>query len=228
MKSVLGSLLMLLVLASVGFAQDESGSTAPPATDPPAETTEETVETTEEEAETDLNKTLEDAAETAQKTAKEAGEYVSEQSEKVRQQLDESEEAKEVSAGILNPIYSLAEYMSFASFHWVAFALMVSGVVSFALQLVLGKLVVLARGGFSLVEIFGDAQAFLISLVGLFLTTQAAAENSTFTESAGAVLTATAVGLVVGIIFYYWGQSIEIQAVKGRRVEQREEKARRK
>lgn len=227
MKSVLGSLLMLLVLASVGFAQDESGSTAPAPADPPAETTEEAVETTEEEAETDLNKTLEDAAETAQKTAKEAGEYVSEQSEKVRQQLDESEEAKEVSAGILKPIYSMAEYMSFASFHWVAFALMVSGVVSFALQLVLGKLVVLARGGFSLVEIFGDTQAFLISLVGLFLTTQAAAENSTFTESAGAVLTATAVGLVVGIIFYYWGQSIEIQAVKGRRVEQRKEKARR-
>jgi len=228
MKTVLGSLALFLVLVTCGFAQEESGSTAPAATDPPAEAADSAVETTEEDAETDLNKTLEEAADTAKKTAADAGEYVSEQSEKVRQQLDESEDAKEVSAGILKPIYSLAEYMSFASFHWVAFALMVSGVVSFALQLVLGKLVVLARGGFSLVEILGDAQAFLISLVGLFLTTQAAAENSTFTESAGAVLTATAVGLIVGIIFYYWGQSIEIQAVKGRRVEQAAERATKK
>ncbi len=149
----------------------------------------------------------------------EMGDIVREQSEKFRRQLDESSEARKYKAGILQPIYTLAEYMSFSSFHWVAFALMVSGVVSFVLQLVLGKLVVLARGGFSLLEILADAQCLLISLVGLVLTTQAAADNSEFTTSPAAVLTSTGVGALAGILFYVWGQSAELEALRGRRAQ---------
>ena len=71
--------------------------------------------------------------------------------------VDKNEQAQELSAGILNPIYRLAEAFSFPAFHWIAFAVMVAGVVSFALQLTLGKLVVLARLGFSLAAILSDA-----------------------------------------------------------------------
>jgi len=52
----------------------------------------------------------------------------------------------------------------------------------------------------------------LISLVGLVLTTQAATENSTFTESSFAVLSSAAAGLVVGVIMFFWGTKQEAQA----------------
>jgi len=132
-------------------------------------------------------------------------------------QVNQSEQAQKVSAGILKPIYSLAEAFSFPAFHWLAFGVMVAGVVSFALQLTLGKLVVLSRLGFSFSEILSDALGLVVSLVGLVLTTQAAAENSTFTSSAFAVLSATGVGALVGFVFYVWGQRQELQAVEGRR-----------
>ena len=131
--------------------------------------------------------------------------------------LDESEQAREVSAGILKPIYRLAEAFSFPAFHWIAFAVMVAGVASFALQLTLGKLLVLAKAGFSPAEILSDALGLAVSLVGLVLTTQAAAENSSFTGSAAAVLSATAVGAITGFVFYLWGQRQELQAVEGRK-----------
>ncbi|QDT64103.1 hypothetical protein [Calycomorphotria hydatis] len=139
--------------------------------------------------------------------------------DEVTKQLDESQQAKDISAGILNPIYALAEQLAFPAFHWIAFALMVTGVVSYALQLVLGKLVVLSRMGFSITEILSDALGLVISLLGLVLTTQAAAENSTFTTSAAAVLSAAALGVILGFIFYLWGQSQELAAVRGRREE---------
>ena len=60
--------------------------------------------------------------------------------------INQSGTVQEVSAGILQPIYQAAEYMSFPSFHWVAFALMITGVVSFALQLVLTKFFLLFKG----------------------------------------------------------------------------------
>ena len=49
--------------------------------------------------------------------------------------VDKNVQAQEVSAGILKPIYQMAESFSFPAFHWIAFALMVAGVISFALQL---------------------------------------------------------------------------------------------
>lgn len=133
--------------------------------------------------------------------------------------VDSSEQAKEVSAGILKPIYMLAEAIAFPSLYWVAFAIMATGVVSFALQLVMGKLVVLSHLGFSLKEILSDALGLAISLVGIVFTTQAAVENSTFTNSPAAVLSASAIGLVAGFVCYLWGQSQEIEAAKGRTVQ---------
>ena len=131
--------------------------------------------------------------------------------------IDKDEQAQKVTAGILKPIYQLAESFSFPAFHWLAFALMAAGVVSFALQLTLGKLAVLAKFGFSLSEILSDALGLIVSLLGLVLTTQAAAENSTFTSSAAAVLSSAGVGIVFGFVFYIWGQRQELQAVEGRR-----------
>ena len=131
--------------------------------------------------------------------------------------VEQSEQAREVSAGILTPIYQLAEMFAFPAFHWIAFAVMVAGVLSFGLQLTLGKLVVLARSGFSPAEILSDVLGLVVSLVGLVLTTQAATENSSFTKSSVAVLSATAVGAIAGFIFYLWGQRQELQAVEGRK-----------
>ncbi|HUQ72693.1 MAG TPA: hypothetical protein VM165_24410 [Planctomycetaceae bacterium] len=131
-------------------------------------------------------------------------------------EVDKSPKAKEITAGILQPIYKLAEQLAFPMFHWIAFAVMATGVVSYALQLVLAKLVVLSRMGFSPAEILSDALGLLISLIGLVLTTQAAAENSTFTQSPASVLSATVVGVVAGFIFYRWGQAQEVQATLAR------------
>ena len=117
--------------------------------------------------------------------------------------VDKNEDAQEVSTGILRPIYALAERISFPAFHWVAFAVMVAGTVSYALQLVLAKLVVLFKFSISIPEIISDAFGLVISLLGLVLTTQAATENSTFTQSPAAVLSATAVGVLIGFIGGY-------------------------
>ena len=146
-------------------------------------------------------------------------EAAKEQVEKIAEKVNQSEQAQEVSAGILKQIYVLAEKMESPMFHWVAFALMVTGVVSFVLQLVLGKLFVLARMSISLSEILSDVMGLAISLVGLVLTTQAAAQNSTFTASPAAVLSSSAAGAVLGFIFFRWGTKQEISAAEGRKGE---------
>ena len=159
-----------------------------------------------QEPESDLQEKAQQTVQSARETAAAAVDAV-----------EESKQAQEVSAGILRPIYQLAEAFSFPAFHWIAFAVMVTGMVSFALQLTLGKLVVLTRAGFSPAEILSDALGLAVSVVGLVLTTQAAAENSGFTRSAAAVLSAAAVGAIAGFVFYLWGQKQELQAVEGRK-----------
>ncbi|MCA9046990.1 MAG: hypothetical protein KDA69_21855, partial [Planctomycetaceae bacterium] len=52
----------------------------------------------------------------------------------------------------------------------------------------------------------------VISVVGLVLTTQAAAQNSTFTNSPALVLSGAAIGAVVGFVMYRWGQDLELRA----------------
>lgn len=130
--------------------------------------------------------------------------------------VDENAEAAEIKAGLLKPIYKLAESFAFPAFHWLAFGLMVLGVVSYALQLTLGKLIVLGHAGFSPKEILSDLVGLAVSVIGLVLTTQAATENSSFTTSPAAVLSSAGVGLLLGILFYLWGQSQEIEAARGR------------
>jgi ABC-type multidrug transport system fused ATPase/permease subunit len=134
--------------------------------------------------------------------------------EEIGQTLNENEAVQEVSAGVLQPIYQLAEYISFPAFYWIAFALMAAGVVSFALQLVLGKFFLLFKMSIDFKEILSDLLGLAISLIGLVLTTQAATQNSSFPENPSMVLSATAVGVVVGFVFYWWGQSQEFRAVK--------------
>lgn len=136
----------------------------------------------------------------------------------IAKEVDSDPRAQEISAGILKPIYQLAEYIAFPAFHWLAFALMVTGVTSYALQLVLAKLVVLTRLHISVTEILSDALGLAISLIGLILTTQAAAENSTFAQSAWSVLSATALGVALGFLFYLWGQRQELRAAAAAKV----------
>ena len=153
-------------------------------------------------------------AERTQQAVDQAGKSI----ERIANQVDESAQAQEVSAGLLQPIYALAETLEFPAFHWLAFMFMVAGTIGFALQLVLGKLVVLTKSGFSPTEIISDAVGLIVSAVGLVLTTQAAAQNSTFTASPFAVLSSAAIGLLLGILLYIWGQRQELEAVRARSI----------
>jgi hypothetical protein len=128
--------------------------------------------------------------------------------------VDQDPRAQQATAGILQPIYQVAEALNFSAFYWLAFAIMATGVVSYALQLVLGKLVVLTQLHFSLGEILSDSLGLVTSIVGLVLTTQAATENSQFTQSPAAVLSATAVGVIAGLMFYWMGQAQELRAAR--------------
>lgn len=130
--------------------------------------------------------------------------------------LDQNRTVQDVSTSILNPIYVAAESIAFSTFYWIAFALMVAGVVSYAFQLVFGKLVVLTHGRINMREIISDSVGLLISGIGLILTTQAATENSTFPDSPSGVLSAAAVGAVLGFILYRWNQAEEVDAAHGR------------
>ncbi len=137
---------------------------------------------------------------------------VTERAQDLGQKLNESETVREISAGLLQPIYDLAQYMAHPWFYWSAFAVMAAGVVSFVGQLVLTKFLLLFRLKLNLREILSDALGLLISVTGLVLVTQAAAQNSTFTSSPSAVVSAAAVGAIAGLVFWLWGQKTEFQA----------------
>ena len=138
--------------------------------------------------------------------------------------LNQNDTVKEISAGLLQPIYDLAQYMAHPWFYWSAFALMAAGVVSFAGQLVFTKLLLLFKFKLNITEILSDALGLLISLAGLVLVTQAATQNSTFTASPSAVVSAALAGLVVGFVFYLWGQKTEFQAARDKTIEPRRQK----
>ena len=144
-------------------------------------------------------------------------ESIQEKVDDVADKVNQDERAQAAAAGILKPIYQLAERFSFSSFHWIAFALMATGVVAFALQLVIGKLLLIFRMELDLGEILSDVMGLAISVIGLVLTTQAATENSKFAQNAVAVLSASAVGLVLGFIFFRIGFGSEARAAKVRK-----------
>jgi hypothetical protein len=198
---------LIVAMSLVGVTLGQEETTPESVTPPTAESTNEASKSPEhEQSQTDQLK----------ETAKQVEEKTVQEVTKIAKQVDQDPRAKTAAAGILQPIYVVAEKLAFPAFHWIAFSLMSAGVVSYVLQLVLGKLVVLTRLGFSVKEIVSDAVGLAISIVGLVLTTQASAENSTFTQSPAAVISATAVGVIVGFILYLWGQSQELDAVAGR------------
>ena len=209
MKTLLLSIVASLFLtAPAGFAQEDSPTTSE---NTPVTTAEESTA----QAETPPVETPEkDTADKAKDLASDAQTKV----EEIAEQVDQNPTAQKAAEGILGPIYKLAESLNFSAFHWLAFGFMSAGVVSFTLQLVLGKLSLLFRGSLNLREILSDAVGLVISTVGLVLTTQAAAENSSFTHSAAAVLSSAAFGVVLGFIMYRWGQAQEVNALTGHRV----------
>ena len=143
-----------------------------------------------------------------------AGTSAPEKLQELSETLNQTQAVQDVSAGILEPIYSLAQYMALPSFYWVAFAIMVAGVVSFAGQLVFTKLFLLFKLNLNVKEILSDLLGLVVSLTGLVLTTQAATQNSTFPENSVAVVSATVVGGLLGFVFYLWGQKQEFQAAR--------------
>ena len=146
------------------------------------------------------------------------------QVEDISKTLDQSETVQEVSAGLLEPIYLAAEYIAFPAFYWIAFAMMMAGVISFAGQLVFAKFFLLFRGHLNIKEIISDTVGFLISAIGLILTTQAATENSNFTTRPAMVVSSAVVGALLGFVFYWWGQSQEFRAARGSKTEERSRK----
>ena len=150
-------------------------------------------------------------------TVAETAGIVKEKANEIGQTLDQSAAAADVSDSILAPIYQAAEAAGqYPAFYWSAFTLMAAGVVSFLLQLLLTKLFLLFRMHLNIKEMIMDVVGLLISAIGLVLTTQAASENSaSFVQSPSAVLSATGVGAILGIVFYVWGQRQEFQAAEG-------------
>lgn len=164
----------------------------------------------QQDQEGDNNKSIGDTAEDLTKQAEK-------KVDEIKESVDKNEDAKEAAESILNPIYKLVEsFESVSYFYWIAFALMSAGVISYALQLVLGKLFMLFKGRFSIAEVLSDGLGLVISLVGIGLTTQAATENSQFTESAALVLSSAVVGAIIGILMFMWGVSLEAKAAKSR------------
>ncbi len=162
----------------------------------------------------------------AQDSTNQTTDSVVQKAQELESKLNSSDTVKEISAGLLQPIYDLAQYMAHPWFYWAAFAVMATGVVSFALQLVLTKFLLLVRMKMSMTEILSDGLGLLISLTGLVLVTQAAAQNSTFTGSPAAVVSAAAVGLIVGFVFYLWGQKTEFKAAKDAKIIQQDSRPR--
>ena len=141
MRLFFPSLIMVFVLGlgSAILAQNESDATQPADSAAPV--------AAEKTSDSKLRvPTADEVKETGKKIKAQAEDEVS----KIAKTIDQDPRAKSVSAGILEPIYQVAEALAFPAFHWLAFALMSAGVFSYALQLVLGKLVVLTRMGFSL------------------------------------------------------------------------------
>ena len=197
--SILTTGLLLLCAAGYGSAQESNDNTG--------KTSSEQSQTTE------ANKPNKADKPNDAETAKKVRDKVTE----IGKTLGENDTAHEVSGGILQPIYDAATYLSFPAFHWCAFALMTAGVVSYLLQLVLAKLFLLFKMSLDIKEVLGDFLGLLVSAVGLVLTTQASTQNSTFTQSPVAVISATIVGVIVGFVFYTWGQKKEFDAVRGAR-----------
>lgn len=173
-----------------------------------------TAEQTEPPAPAASEDKLEAGLEAARKSAGQVTEALGKGAQDIGETLNQSKTVQEASAGLLKPIYDLSQYMAHPWFYWLAFAVMVAGVVSFAGQVVLTKLLLLLRLHLNFKEILSDLLGLLISLVGLVLTTQAATQNSTFTSSPAAVLSSAAVGAILGILFYFWGQGTEFNAAR--------------
>ena len=180
---------LLCLFTTSSFAQDEPLAKSPP--------------TSQEAAQQEAGKSVSD--------------QISEKASEIGDVLNQDANVQKASAGILQRIYDAAEYIGFPWFHWVAFMLMVAGVIGFGGQLILGKFFLLFRGSLNLKEIIADLLGLLVSAVGLILTTQASAENSDFTRTPMLVVSAAAVGAVLGLLCYWWGQSQEFAALRGKR-----------
>ncbi len=223
MKSIFLPALLFCLPLSVVVGQDESAESEAVATETVSETPTEDVaqdaETSEgtESAGSDVDALEIDPLEQAKESVSGLASDVKDRAEGLAGTLDQNRTVQDVSTGVLNPIYIAAEAIAFPAFHWLAFALMAAGVVSYSFQLVLGKLVVLSKGSFSIREILSDTVGLLISAIGLILTTQAATENSSFPKSPTGVLSAAAAGVVLGLILYRWNQAEEVDAAHGRK-----------
>lgn len=197
-----GTMLLLsllccgLLLPSIGAGQEPAAGQIVPATESSSEGK------------------LEAGLEAARKSAGQVTDALGKSAQDIGETLNQSKTVQDASAGLLKPIYDLSQYMAHPWFYWLAFAVMVAGVVSFVGQVVLTKLLLLLRLHLNFKEILSDLLGLLISLVGLVLTTQAATQNSTFTSSPAAVLSSATVGVIVGILFYLWGQGTEFHAAR--------------
>ncbi len=135
----------------------------------------------------------------------------------VARTLDRNETVQEASRGLLDPIYDFSLSTTSPEFYWAGFALTSAGIISYSLQLVLSKLLLLFRGSINLREIVSDAVGLAISAIGLILVTQAAIDHESFADSPSSVLSAASVGIVAGLILYRWNHREESDALHGRR-----------
>jgi len=138
--------------------------------------------------------------------------------------LDQNQRIRNASTRLLQPIYDASKFTTSQRFYWIAFALTSAGVISYSLQLVLSKLLLLTKGSINLREILSDGVGFAVSAIGLILVTQAATDHESFADSPTSVLSAASVGILAGLILYRWNQREEVNALRGRRKKKRGKK----
>ena len=147
--------------------------------------------------------------------AEQAPRSVGERIGDAKERLDTDPQAQQATDHILSSIRDIGnKVVAVPGFYWIAFAMMTAGLVSFLLQLVLGKLIMLTQSHFSIVEIMSDAMGFLISLIGLTLLTQSATNEGLVIDRPSFVVTAAGLGAFVGLIFYFRGQTQELREAR--------------
>ena len=128
----------------------------------------------------------------------------------------ESEEGKQASATVLEWIQS-AESLYTPWMNWALVAVGIALFVSHAGQLLLGKLWALIRGkGFSFCEFCNDFLVAAFAGLSLPVVLLIPTGSGAFISNPLQVLSAAAVGMILGVILYTHGMNQEMQAAQER------------
>jgi hypothetical protein len=130
-------------------------------------------------------------------------------------QFDDIPIVRNTSEKILSLTTQLDEFLQIPMFHQIVYSLGIAGAVSFTFQLLLTKLLVLLKGGFSIREIISDLTGLVFSLSVVVLTLRGGGRGIEFARHPGMLVGLTILGILFGLVHYRWAQQQEILAARG-------------